>query len=116
MHWELPLSSRAWAFQERLLSPRILHFTENELIWECSEGIECECSGIHDTYWDVPNKTTSLSRLWADEPLSKIDRQWQDIVSLYTAKSLTFSNDIFPALQGLAKMVPPKMGPYVADL
>jgi hypothetical protein len=116
MQWRLPLSTRAWAFQERLLSPRILHFTENELIWECSERIECECSGIYGTGWNKPNKMIPRPDLWADQPLPKVDRQWQEIVSLYKTKCLTFDKDIFPALQGLAKMIPPKMGPYLAGL
>jgi hypothetical protein len=116
MHWTLPLSTRAWAFQERLLSPRILHFTKNELIWECSECIHCECSSIHETQWQVTKKTTSRPNLWADEPPAEVDRQWQDIVSTYRYKYLTFDKDIFPALQGLAKMVPDSMGPYLAGL
>jgi hypothetical protein len=32
-HW--PLLERAWAYQERLLSPRVLHFCQDELVWEC---------------------------------------------------------------------------------
>jgi len=27
------LSTRAWAYQERILSPRIIHFTDDGLIW-----------------------------------------------------------------------------------
>lgn len=41
-----PLLSRGWAFQERLLAPRILHFCESELIWECRETTTCECGGL----------------------------------------------------------------------
>lgn len=31
-----PLNTRAWVLQERILSRRILHFTENTLFWDCS--------------------------------------------------------------------------------
>ncbi|KAK0638941.1 heterokaryon incompatibility protein-domain-containing protein [Cercophora newfieldiana] len=31
----VPLADRGWIYQERILSPRILHFTQNRLIWEC---------------------------------------------------------------------------------
>ena len=34
-----PLMTRAWAYQERLLSPRILHFASSELIWSCTEPL-----------------------------------------------------------------------------
>ncbi len=35
--WDLhgPLMDRAWTLQERALSNRILHFSRNELLWEC---------------------------------------------------------------------------------
>lgn len=36
--WGLPLSSRGWVVQERLLSPRVLHFTNDRLMWECEES------------------------------------------------------------------------------
>lgn len=32
---ELPLSRRGWVVQERLLSPRVLHFTDDRIRWEC---------------------------------------------------------------------------------
>jgi hypothetical protein len=41
-----PLLKRAWVFQERLLSPRLLHFSFGELIWECRHVSACECSAI----------------------------------------------------------------------
>lgn len=41
-----PLLTRAWAFQERLVSPRVLFFGAEELIWECPTGRSCE----GDTY------------------------------------------------------------------
>ncbi|KAI1744605.1 hypothetical protein F4680DRAFT_456172 [Xylaria scruposa] len=38
---ELPGMKRAWMLQEQMLSLRLLHFTEDELLWECdsSQGI-----------------------------------------------------------------------------
>jgi hypothetical protein len=40
---QLPLFSRAWAYQERLLATRILHFAKDELVWECRSSMTCEC-------------------------------------------------------------------------
>jgi hypothetical protein len=39
---EAPLNRRAWVVQERLLSPRTLHFGSNQLLWECYEFEACE--------------------------------------------------------------------------
>jgi hypothetical protein len=41
-----PLLTRGWTFQERLLSPRVLHICESELVWECREASICECGGL----------------------------------------------------------------------
>ena len=49
---DTPLLKRAWAFVERLLSPRILHFTKSEMILECREGYQCECGRIADSTFD----------------------------------------------------------------
>ena len=37
-----PLSLRAWVYQEQILSPRILHYTETQLYWQCSHSIQAE--------------------------------------------------------------------------
>jgi hypothetical protein len=47
-----PLLKRAWAYTERLLSPRVLNFTKSEMILECREGYSCECGRIDDTTFD----------------------------------------------------------------
>ena len=36
------LNSRGWVFQERYLSPRILHFAKSQVYWECGAGVHCE--------------------------------------------------------------------------
>jgi hypothetical protein len=37
----LPLLSRGWAFQDRLLARRTVHFTQMELVWECHHDRWC---------------------------------------------------------------------------
>jgi hypothetical protein len=36
------LNRRAWVLQERVLSPRILHFAENHTYFACGENVRCE--------------------------------------------------------------------------
>ncbi|KAI4640390.1 hypothetical protein J4E93_008596 [Alternaria ventricosa] len=48
-----PLLIRAWPYAERLLSPRVLHFTKSEMILECREGYQCECGRIDDNTYDT---------------------------------------------------------------
>ncbi|KAH8593102.1 heterokaryon incompatibility protein-domain-containing protein [Bisporella sp. PMI_857] len=36
------LNTRAWVMQERVLSRRTIHFSANQVYWECGEGVYCE--------------------------------------------------------------------------
>lgn len=44
-----PLLRRAWCFQERLLSPRLLHFHGQKMVWECRTATSCECDFLSHT-------------------------------------------------------------------
>lgn len=44
-----PLTRRAGALQERVLSTRILHYNEREISWECKEDFRCECQELTRT-------------------------------------------------------------------
>jgi hypothetical protein len=37
-----PVSKRGLCFQERKLSPRIIHFTRDRILWECRVAIASE--------------------------------------------------------------------------
>ena len=68
-----PLSKRAWAFQERLLSPRLLHFGENQMLWECNEMSACEsCPGGIQSNVQKKSSTAAKRRLmgWHGEFMS----------------------------------------------
>jgi hypothetical protein len=119
----LVLLGRAWAFQERLLSRHVLHFMELELWFECCEGFSCECMALGVTS-EQTNKSPagitvklSLDQIFrqGQDPLS-IERNWREIVRDYSTRvqNLTYPGDIFPALQGLVRIVPPSMGTYYA--
>jgi hypothetical protein len=88
MHWDtdnermmkerFPLMSRGWAFQERLLSPRILHFCESELVWECRELSVCECGGLKNniTPGGVYYRNMQAGQLeWHDNVASREEHQ-----------------------------------------
>jgi len=56
------LAGRAWAFQERLLSRRNLHFTQHQLFWECREGFAGE-DGVPRAHKNLkPNKFLTCDR------------------------------------------------------
>ncbi|OCL03837.1 HET-domain-containing protein, partial [Glonium stellatum] len=93
----IPLLDRAWAYQERLLATRIVHFLPRELFWECKDALRCECAEY------IPPSSTN-SRDFIQLAL----KIWPMIVSEYSARSLTFRKDRLPALSGVAKRMEEK--------
>jgi len=118
-----PLASRAWAFQERHLSPRILYMFSKQVCWECKEARACE--SYPDGIPMIIEKERG-SDLRANElskgVLSKGNAlpSWGSIVSHYTSKKLTYGKDKLPALAGVARKYQEVMGfgegEYVAGL
>jgi hypothetical protein len=45
-----PLLPRAWVFQERFLSTRVVHFTDYQVIWECRSMQESESGSIRENW------------------------------------------------------------------
>jgi hypothetical protein len=108
-----PLLSRAWAFQERLLATRIVHFADHELVWECRESLRCECThldrrcGLPMMEREKENIKLELARALA-RPIAQVSppleafRLWARIVEAYTERGLTFERDRLLALSGVA--------------
>lgn len=121
--WEhdYPLSKRAWCFQERLLATRILHFTEEEVVFECKTHCECECGSIVHRKYGTPLKNlySGITRE-AFTPTGLVTTAWDGwkvVVSPYIQKDITNPLDILPALAGLASRVQSdELGQYVAGL
>ncbi|KAK4449540.1 hypothetical protein QBC34DRAFT_298791, partial [Podospora aff. communis PSN243] len=125
---------RGWVFQERILSPRILHFTKGQVYWECRE-LSCSedfPTGLPD--WGkglnaIKRKLHSATATAESELLAlpadtdgeyRRCRIWMEIVTTYTSRRLTYRSDALAALSGVAKYVQPIMGHaasnYVAGL
>ncbi|KAL3423937.1 hypothetical protein PVAG01_05684 [Phlyctema vagabunda] len=98
-----PLLQRGWVFQERLLSPRTIHFGEGELVWECRDLILCECGHMHgppqrDAFKIMYPPSTTIETLDPHE----LNQLWLTIVENYSSNDLTFDTDCLPALSGIA--------------
>jgi hypothetical protein len=106
------LNTRAWVLQERLLSPRILHFGAQQMLWECREKDAAEIypDGL------PPAVFSSLTRFKNLTPGHYVKKDktdiniaayniWVKIVQAYTACSLTFPSDKIAALSAIAKMM-----------
>jgi hypothetical protein len=129
MSQELPILSRAWVFQERLLSRRLVHFTRYEIFFECSEQNEglCECQNAPGGTWngssghgagasdDKNNHAVSLR----ETNIASIKRYWHHIIQEYSGYDISFASDRLPALAGIARqygIAHPELGRYVAGI
>lgn len=115
-HGTWPLLSRAWVYQERLLSPRFVHFGHAVVVWECLETTECECSHSKDLTFQslgFMRGKKSVYQIWtkaqvalpADMAHGYWAEQWRKLVSSYSRLNITFANDVFTALPGAAKQM-----------
>ncbi|KAI0895240.1 heterokaryon incompatibility protein-domain-containing protein [Annulohypoxylon nitens] len=85
-----PLFTRAWAYQERLITPRILYFTECELAFECFCHTACEC-GLSQHVLRKKDEEEGSPRTWYPK-----NYFWKTIIN-HTNKSIDLSaqsNDI----------------------
>lgn len=114
------LASRAWTFQERLLSPRTLYFGRNQIAWECRDFNAYE--SVPDLFEEGITRLSPgnfMALLEQVSPLADTNnvRFWSDLVEVYSKRRLTFNRDKLVAISGLARMLAPVYGPdYVAGL
>ncbi|CZS98638.1 uncharacterized protein RAG0_07280 [Rhynchosporium agropyri] len=112
------LSTRGWAFQERLLATRYVQFRSQELVWECKTSLWCECGTLsRPSQQRVPASKQALYKSLQSQDRQTIYSIWSRIVNNYACKVLTDGNDILPALSGLAKRFQAAgSGEYLAGL
>ncbi|RDW87273.1 hypothetical protein BP5796_02967 [Coleophoma crateriformis] len=106
-----PVMKRAWTLQERLLSPRFLHYG-TRLIWQCNRMQRCD-GGVELPNQDmIGNVSGSVNRslLLEGGSLSLFTQQqlfeaWYQIVHDYTKRALSDPTDKLPGIAGIAKEI-----------
>ncbi len=131
-----PLLSRAWLYQERMLSTRVIHFGRHEMFYECKSGVECECTNIgyagQGPGIELPLVKVEYANVLSNYDTSSEDIQekkdidntyyhgariWRSMVCCYTSLLLTMSKDRLPAIGGLARqMAGKRQSRYFAGL
>ncbi|SPO02995.1 related to tol protein [Cephalotrichum gorgonifer] len=125
-----PLLSRAWCFQETVLSPRTLYFGDKEMLWLCRERRNCECNLLNDRnqyhdgqdvvhdapFFKLPPRSVKPkedkksffklpSRSFENlglthQPFDPVTK-WYELVNGYGTTFLSFETDRLIAVQGL---------------
>lgn len=112
-----PLNLRAWVCQERLLSPRTVHFARGQLFWECGEKVACELfprripPGLYNAHPKRLNLELLRSGgLYERRQSGDLERWgfakalavWAGVVFIYTFAELTVETDKLIAISALA--------------
>ena len=104
-----PLNQRAWAFQERLLSPRLLDYTSLHVAWKCrtakhdrvdNEGRDFDGSKYADKVSSIMNMIHSGAQPKMQE--EEILEIWGWVLEEFTWRKLTVKTDRLPAIAGIA--------------
>ncbi|KAJ8115431.1 hypothetical protein OPT61_g2920 [Boeremia exigua] len=110
------LKARGWAFQELLLSPRVLHFTTTAMAFECDTCTTMERGPGSDSLFGYDPERKRLVYAADSLHIRYYDR-WLQIVQSYSHLNLTYNSDRLPALSGIACLVASKTDDrYVAGL
>jgi hypothetical protein len=139
---KLPLNKHGWVFQERLLAPRIVHFTDVEVFWECATDLSSDI--YPERLWDAArkrwlayagatiNRTPSLENFVGGtgtlghffhraEAFGPMDvNMWTELIEEYSSLDLSFERDKLAAIGGLARRAHEvtlrNLGRYLAGL
>ncbi|KIY02929.1 uncharacterized protein Z520_01394 [Fonsecaea multimorphosa CBS 102226] len=107
------ISERGWVFQERLVSPATLHYTDEGMLWECVSGLFLEHhQNVSQVKWKedwkiaidgghalVPQPSIGKGKRKTKDP----HRSWKDWLCAYSERNLYEFEDKFPAMAGVAK-------------
>ncbi|TGO35117.1 hypothetical protein BHYA_0170g00300 [Botrytis hyacinthi] len=100
---EYAIYGRAWVLQERLLSPRTIHFSK-QLIWECREKRASESFPMGLSLISRNgSRDSNFSRDWRLSLRVDGCEFWEDTVGRYLKSSLTYPSDQLVALGAIAR-------------
>lgn len=103
------VAQRAWVLQERILSPRVLHFTSSRIYWECTS---------HPTKWEMgsgPRDEDEWREIYRMAPF-KLGRpkvfpamqqdDYEALMNTYTRMNLTYpGKDKLVAVAGILQLL-----------
>lgn len=98
------LRKRGWILQERVLSPKRLHFGAHQVYWVCRKNAVAE-NGHPVNHW-ADGWMVDIHRLMESESTSRYEfhKTWAKLVENYCTLKLTQGEDKLPALAGVAQM------------
>lgn len=98
-----PLFSRAWVFQERCLSPRMLSFGAEYVSWTCKMSRASEKHPDLNSKSGLMSSQQLISTVFSEDSKEKRLEMWSSVLLSYSPLSLTFSGDKLVAISGISR-------------
>ncbi|KAJ6101857.1 HET domain protein [Penicillium sp. IBT 16267x] len=133
-----PLAGRGWNVVERMLTPRIVHFTNLQMVWECASGCSFEAAKIVDNQGSGPSINAYEKRAFqqyvrdalhrdsleiytksnnaSERSVTRL-RSWTQSVNALSWGEFDSPSDKVPVIGKIAQMMSDhKMGDYLAGV
>ena len=130
---DAPVNRRGWVLQERLMAPRVLHFCQDQIAWECRqlEAAEISVDGFNlFSLKDgdvvpvdrlkalLPHRERRMFRRKSVEDTlhmtgvedPNVYERWNRVVEIYSKTQLTNAGDKLIAMSGIASMMFDQIG------
>ncbi|KAH7208578.1 heterokaryon incompatibility protein-domain-containing protein [Fusarium oxysporum] len=119
-----PLSGRGWTLQERVLSHRTLHYSNQQMLFECNEAFLGEDGLFLQARFETVHQKRNEREATAIDQESKhsiykdaLLKSWYRLVQLYGKRHLSIPSDKLPAISGLASIFAERLDDqYLAGL
>jgi hypothetical protein len=105
-------NSRGWTMQERVLSRRILVFTEEQVYFTCNKGRFCEESyfehpsiqfvRFHANAQELTFQNILRAAYESTDPVERFWRRYRSLVNDFTRRNFTFNGDVYDGFLAIA--------------
>jgi hypothetical protein len=112
-------SQRAWTLQEQHLSRRRIYFGCSRVYLHCSEDQLREPLDYCPDYEDKNYNSfrDQVLRYNKERNIQLLHHDWEELISIYVNRLVTYKTDTFPAISGLARVMAAELGDtYLAGL
>ncbi|KAK5127656.1 hypothetical protein LTR85_006997 [Meristemomyces frigidus] len=115
-----PLSNRGWTLQEEILSPRILRFAKQQVLWKCSSATRCEwrpeegrqypyrdfAQTLHQTVQRFPQADPDYEVIPSKDMRKHVLSFWyMGVVNHYVGRLVTYPRDRLMAISGVVEAI-----------
>jgi hypothetical protein len=102
------LHTRGWTLQEAVLSRRILHMEQHQMLWQCRElfNFEDPDEYLHsETREGIPWNLRTAGFIWQPHGAETVayEKYWWSLVEGYSQRDFTHPNDKLPAFAGIIR-------------